>query len=91
MPLLISSLRRRGMNSNVEGLGEEFVLAVNEKIDTLTDQALVFRVRYRRRNTRWVYPRRFPYRICYYIEDQSVYIFAVVHAARHDRKWKKRV
>jgi len=74
-----------------EGLGAEFALAVNKEIDALKDQALAFRVRYRRRNTRWTYPHRFPYRICYYIEDQCVHIFAVVHAARRDREWRKRL
>ena len=74
-----------------EGLGAEFVIAVNEAIDGLAEGALVSRVRYRRKSVRWIYPRRFPYRICYYVESQKVHVFAVVHATRHDRAWRKRL
>jgi toxin ParE1/3/4 len=73
-----------------EGLGHGFTLEVNRTIDSLTEQALLFRVRYRRKNVRWAFPRRFPYRICYYVEAQTVHVFAVVHAARHDREWRRR-
>ena len=73
-----------------EELGAEFVSEVNATIENLAEQALLFRVRYRRKNVRWTFPRRFPYRICYYVEAQTVHVFAVVHAARHDREWKRR-
>ena len=74
-----------------EGLGTEFALEVNSTIDTLAEQALLFRVRYRRKKVRWIFPRRFPYRVCYYVEAQTVHVFAVVHAARHDREWRRRL
>jgi plasmid stabilization system protein ParE len=74
-----------------EGLGTEFALEVNGTIDSLAEQALLFRVRYRRKNARWTFPRRFPYRVCYYVEAQPAHVFAVVHAARHDREWKRRL
>jgi toxin ParE1/3/4 len=74
-----------------EGLGAAFALEVNGTIGILAEQALLFRVRYRRKNVRWVFPRHFPYRICYYVEAQTVHVFAVVHAARHDREWKRRI
>jgi plasmid stabilization system protein ParE len=73
------------------GLGAEFALEVTKAIDGLAEHALLFRVRYRRKNVRWILPPRFPYRICYYVEGQTAYVFAIVHAARHDRKWKRRV
>jgi toxin ParE1/3/4 len=72
-------------------LGAEFAQEVSAAIDNLAGQALLFRVRYRRKNVRWTFPQRFPYRICYYVEAQTVHVFAVVHAARHDREWRKRV
>jgi plasmid stabilization system protein ParE len=74
-----------------EGLGSDFVSEVNHAIDLLAEQALFYRIRYRRKNVRWSFPRRFPYRICYYVEAQTVHVFAVVHAARHDREWKRRL
>jgi plasmid stabilization system protein ParE len=55
-----------------EGLGAEFTFEINRTIDSLAEQALLFRVRYRRKNVRWTFPRRFPYRICYYVEAQTV-------------------
>jgi toxin ParE1/3/4 len=74
-----------------EGLGNEFAVAVNQTIDQLAYRALLFRVRCRRKGVRWVYPRRFPYRVCYFVEAHTVHVFAVVHAARRDREWKRRL
>ena len=74
-----------------EELGAEFVAEVTATIENLAEKALLFRVRYRRKNVRSTFPRRFPYRICYYVEAQIVHVFAVVHPARHDREWKKRL
>ena len=73
------------------GLGIEFAEEVNAAIDTLSQKALIFRVRFRRKGVRWLYPLRFPYRICYYVEAQTVHVFAVIHAARHDRQWTRRL
>jgi len=39
---------------------------------------------------RWIYPGAFPYRIIYYVEGDAVKVFAVLHAARHDRAWRRR-
>jgi plasmid stabilization system protein ParE len=73
------------------GLGTEFAEEVNAAIDSLSLKALIFRVRYRRKGVRWLYPLRFPYRICYYVEAQTVHVFAVIRAARHDRQWTRRL
>lgn len=35
--------------------------------------------------------RRFPYRIFYIVRSDAIVIFAVLHAARHDRKWQQRI
>jgi len=45
------------------------------------------------KNIRWRYPERFPNRvICEVIEEERlVVIAAVIHAARHDRVWRRRV
>lgn len=74
-----------------EGLGLEFVSDVNDTIERLAETAFFFRIRYKRKNVRWTYPRRFPYRICFYIEQDSVHVFAIIHAARHNREWEKRI
>lgn len=74
-----------------EGLGADFTTELDKAIDFLTEQALVPRIRYRRKSVRWIHPHRFPYRICYYVEGETVHIFAVVHDARHDRVWRGRL
>ena len=74
-----------------EGLGADFAVEVDRAIDWLAEQALAPRIRYRRKSVRWIHPRRFPYRICYYVEGQNVHVFAVVHDARHDRVWRSRL
>ena len=81
----------RWYESQREGLGTEFALEVDKIIDSLAEQALFFPVRYRRKSVRWTFPRRFPYRICYYVEARTVHVFAVVHGARHDREWRRRL
>jgi hypothetical protein len=52
---------------------------------------LLYRVRHRRKQVRWAYPRRFPYRIIFRVIGDTVVVYAVIHAARHDRRWKERV
>jgi len=43
--------------------------------------------RHPRKNIRWRYLERFPYRVIYQVseDDQLVVVAAVLHAARHDR------
>jgi mRNA-degrading endonuclease RelE of RelBE toxin-antitoxin system len=49
--------------------------------------------RHPRKNIRWRYPERFPYRIIYEVieAEQVVIVAAVIHAARHDRHWQSRI
>lgn len=49
--------------------------------------------RHHTKNIRWRYSDRFPYRVIYEVNetDQTVKVAAVLHAARHDQHWKKRV
>jgi toxin ParE1/3/4 len=45
-----------------------------------------------RRNptVRRVLTRRFPYRVFFIVRPDAIVVFAVLHAARHDRIWKHR-
>jgi len=45
------------------GLGREFVESIFYAVDALSAIPLLTSRRHRRRNIRWVYPDRFPYRI----------------------------
>ena len=37
-----------------------------------------------------VLTRRFPYRVFFIVRTDALVVFAVLHAARHDRVWKHR-
>lgn len=75
------------------GLGSEFVGEVLDVFDTLAENPLGHSRRVSLKNVRWCYPNRFPYRVIYEVfpEDNLVVIACVIHAARHDRHWSKRV
>lgn len=76
-----------------EGLGLEFREEVIVVFDALADNPFLNSRRHPTRNIRWRYPERFPYRVLYEIleEERTVIIAAVLHAARHDRHWHRRV
>ena len=75
------------------GLGGEFREAVIVVLDALAENPLLNCRKHPRRNIRWRYPHRFPYRVIYEVfeVEKLVVVAAVLHAARHDRNWKKRV
>ena len=73
------------------GLGKDLAHTIRQAINRLTANPLIHRLRERRRNVRWFLPDRFPYRICYRVQGDLITVFAVIHAARHDRHWKRRV
>jgi plasmid stabilization system protein ParE len=74
------------------GLGDEFVEEVVALVDALATDPLFQSRSHPTKNIRWRYPKRFPYRVIYEVieEEQLVVIGAVLHAARHDRVWRKR-
>ena len=73
------------------GLGREFLKAVREAMARLPCNPLLYRVRHRRKQVRWAYARRFPFRIVFGVIGDAVVIYAVLHAARHERHWRRRV
>lgn len=74
------------------GLGAEFVEEVIRVWHELAENPLLNSRRHPRKNIRWRYPERFPYRIIYEADEAKhvVVVAAVLHAARHDRHWKRR-
>ena len=76
-----------------EGLGAEFREEVIQVLDALAVNPLLNSRRHPRKHIRWSYPDRSPYRvICEVMEpQQTVIVAAVLHAARHDRHWQKRI
>jgi toxin ParE1/3/4 len=73
-----------------EGLGRAFVAEVSAAISTLRVAPLTPRLRHRTAGIRWIWSRRFPYRILYRIEAERVVVLAILHAARGDAAWRER-
>jgi Plasmid stabilisation system protein. len=80
-------------NSREAGLGDRLIAEILDVFDALASNPLLRSRKHPRKNIRWRYPESFPYRVIYEVNevDQLVIIAAVVHAARHDRHWKKRI
>lgn len=74
------------------GLGAEFIDEVLAVLDSLELNPLSNCRQHPTRNIRWRYPKRFPYRVIYEVNDDDhlVIIAAVIHAARNDRVWRGR-
>ena len=79
-------------DSKQDGLGTRFVEEMLRVFDGLSNPLLNSR-RHPSKNVRWRYPDHFPYRVIYEAQERerTVIIAAVLHAARHDRHWRKRV
>jgi len=75
------------------GLGREFIEELIQIWDSLEENPFLNSRRHPLKNIRWRYSKRFPYRVIYEIleAEQTVFIAAVLHAARHDRHWRKRI
>ena len=75
------------------GLGGEFRDETIRVFDSLAGNPLLYSRRDPARNIRWRYTDRFPYRVIYEVQEsiQLVIVAAVLHAARHDRHWRKRI
>jgi len=74
-------------------LGNEFRTEVLQVLDALAINPLLSSRQHPRKDIRWRYPERFPYRLIYEVQEaeQVVVIAAVFHAARHDRHRQRRV
>lgn len=75
------------------GLGAAFIEEVLAVWHELSENPLLASRRLPGRNIRWRYPTRFPYRVIYEIQEDPplVIVAAVLHAARHDRRWQERL
>jgi len=80
-------------DGHCQGLGDKFVGEVLRAFDVLALNPLINCRRHPGKNIRWCYPRRFPYRIIYEVLESkhTVIIVAVLHGARHEQHWRKRV
>jgi toxin ParE1/3/4 len=75
------------------GLGSEFVEDIILVWDALAESPLRNSRRHPKKDIRWRYPERFPYRVVYEVRqrERAVVVVAILHAARHDRHWRERI
>lgn len=77
-------------DSREPGLGLELLSELDSAIARALKNPRVFPVLRRNPVVRRVLTRRFRYRIFFIDREDSLVVFAILHAARHDRIWKQR-
>jgi toxin ParE1/3/4 len=79
--------------SRQSGLGAQFTEEIIQVWSALAENPLLHCRRHPTKNVRWRYPNSFPYRVIYEVDEVNriVRIAAVLHAARHERHWQKRI
>ena len=75
-------------NDKREGLENEFLLALDAKINTIRRNPSHFPVVYK--NIQRALTERFPYGIFFIVEDGIIYVLAIQHTSRNPVIWKKR-
>ncbi len=71
-----------------EGLGEDFLSAVQVAIETLGSNPEAHPVLHR--DTRRILLRRFPYGLYYRVLDAEIVVVACFHAKRDPKTWRSR-
>jgi toxin ParE1/3/4 len=74
--------------SKNQGLGKRFLFEIDEKLNLVSTNPLLFQVRFK--NVRFVLLKSFPFAIHYFIEDKKVFVIAVLSTSRNPRIWQSR-
>jgi plasmid stabilization system protein ParE len=74
--------------SQLEGLGEEFMRAVEARLSAIAQQPETFHSV--TATTRRAMVRRFPYGVFFRVEPDAVIVTAIMHASRNPGLWRKR-
>ena len=77
--------------AHAPGLGEQLIDEILTATDRAQENPELFRVVRREGNVRRVLTKRFPYRIFLSVVGETLYVHAVLHGARHDRRWTERL
>lgn len=70
------------------GLGEDFLLSADAAIESI--QRSPFHFQQVHKAVRKVKTKRFPYGVFFLVESEIITVIAVLHLARHPKKWKQR-
>ena len=73
------------------GLGDELIDEILAAMRRAQQNPELFRIVHRDGNVRRVLTKRFPYRIFFSVVSETLYVHAVLHGARHDRRWTERL
>ena len=71
-----------------QGLGEEFLLAVQNAVDSILENPKMYPVV--RRDARRALLNRFPYSLLYRLVHEQVVVVACFHAKRDPKRWQSR-
>ncbi|MES9821941.1 MAG: type II toxin-antitoxin system RelE/ParE family toxin [Candidatus Thiodiazotropha sp.] len=71
-----------------EGLGHDLLLCIEEALDKLQRNPLVYRKIHK--ELRRIPIRRFPYRIFYFVKNNNVIVTALFHARKDPTSWNGR-
>jgi len=79
--------------SHERRLGAQFVSEVRNVWRSLADNPFLNSRKHPSKPIHWRRTERFPYRVVYEVfeAEKTVLIIAVLHSARHDRQWRKRI
>jgi len=75
-------------NHRRDGLGNEFLLALEAKINAIKRNPHQFNLIYK--NIRRALTERFPYGLFFITENDVVFVLAIIHTSRSPKIWKKR-
>ena len=70
------------------GLGRDFLSRVLDQFERIALYPLAAPVV--ERNVRKIGIEKFPFEIYYRLNDQEIFVFAIIHERRHQDFWKKR-
>jgi plasmid stabilization system protein ParE len=77
--------------AHAPGLGEQLIDEILSATRRAVDDPELFRIVHRTGEVRRVLTNRFPYRIFFSVDGDTLYVHAVLHGARHDRRWTERL
>ena len=77
--------------AHAPGLGEQLIDEILSATHRAQENPELFRIVRREGNVRRVLTKRFPYRIFFSVVGETLYVHAVLHGARHDRRWTERL
>ena len=77
--------------AHAPGLGEQLTDEILAATNRASKNPELFQIIHREGNVRRVLTNRFPYRIFFSVAGETFYIHAVLHGARHDRRWIERL